>query len=248
LSDTFAAVYRALRRHLDRSADGQVMIQPRRGRRVGVALTCVLAIAFVVGITAYQVLSNSRYVVIGKSDPASGYRIEYTISSRYRMSREPMIPNTPEFGYSDVFSIAPPNKAIQWVNEYILRRPKPVSFAGPPSWQPGSIVQQNVDGIMSDGYGPDAQGYPDLSSVRMFANNVVVKHMLVSGCKATLCAYSPKVAIKHLPRVYYLMIRPKDRAMGCMYSFLALDYDSEPHGAVNELMKIMDSIRITNAK
>jgi hypothetical protein len=87
-----------------------------------------------------------------------------------------------------------------------------------------------------------------LPYLRRFAADVVMKHMIISGCRATWCAFSPRGARNPRPRCYWLLINAKEHSATSMYSFMALDNDADRTGVENELMKIRDSIRIIKAK
>src|SRR5580700_51010 len=86
---------------------------------------CVVVISLIAAIIIYlYISSHARYQVIGKTDPATGYRIEYTVSSRYRsldMSDPQAKKTSPEledWSYMPTPMLAP----VRLFYTYILRR------------------------------------------------------------------------------------------------------------------------------
>jgi len=93
------------------------------------------------------------------------------------------------------------------------------------------------------GFMVDGQGFPVFDADDT-ANQKGV-HMLISGCQATLRTGTLLGAISPDPLVL-LTVKPTDKPV--FYMLSADNEQTDPSGAVSELMKIKDSIRITKVK
>jgi hypothetical protein len=100
------------------------ILPPRRIKSRGLAIGCALLVVFGLCAASYQVIANSRHMVASTPDPASGYQIEYTISSRYTKSN---LSSIYLFAHSNTYSFAPnpQPRLIQWLNLHLLSRTMP---------------------------------------------------------------------------------------------------------------------------
>jgi hypothetical protein len=201
------------------------------------------AIALVYVIAGY-INSHLRYTVLGKVDPASGMRIQYTVSSHYRKIPIPESDISPE-RILDAWTYRPPKlpRAVQWVFATILRRKAPLSNTFPASWGPGTITQTSNQPGGAAAIDADGDGYPDLSFIRRFTTNLTQNRLRISGSPATWCTFTFPGRSPAQLRTYLLTIRPSNQSV--VYQFAANDDPSAPTGVVEELMRIRDSIRIT---
>jgi hypothetical protein len=206
-----------------------------------VVMAAVVALACV----TYYVNSNSRYKVIGKVNPATGYWIEYTVSSRYRKT-EPATKLSLRQGEAYTFTPNPPPKALQWIYTNILRRPAPTSNLGVPAGlETREVKQYVIPKSLTNGIKINPEGYPYLLYVRQFAADVVEQHMLVCGSPATWYAISFRGANPPKLRFYALLVTPK--LQPDTFAFAAADDGSDPTGPASEMLKIRDSIKILKA-
>ncbi len=220
--------------------------QSRRGSKIVAVFIVVLTTLAAVCGFAYYLNSRSRYKVVGKMDPATGYRIDYTVSSRYHESTDDQGLEDRNTLEANTFKPRQMPKAAQWFYEHVLRRTAQSHNSGPISWKPGAIGQHTYRGGDVAGLDTDEQGYPDLSFMRRFTTNMVQDHVLISGCPATWCAFNTPGSGAGKLRTFTLIVQPKDQAL--VYSFEGLDDKIEPTGVASEMKKIRDSIRITKAR
>lgn len=207
-------------------------------RAMGVVVLLILVAACLI---AYEVAAHSRYKVISKTDRISGYRVEYTVSSNYSESYNP-IRAVPEFGESYEFARYPPPQALKWIYAHILHRPTskaslgftPLVGMGPISYQGAGMLEIMIDG----------QGYPYMSFRTM--KGVLERHLLVCGCPATWYAINRHSSGASQFRLTRLYVKTKDQPV--CYLFEATDDLSDPTNVAAELMKIKDSIRIIKTK
>ena len=188
---------------------------------------------------AYEVALNSRYKVIGITDPASGYHIEYTVSTRYVRSRDPN--GAAGIYVTESCHYTPPQipKAMQWVKFHILRD---AAYADLPGSGPGAINQRSDFGLRAQGIIVAGQGYPVITWMSRLGN-VTVKHLFVGDSPATWCEYTYSTGPKR--RNYLLLIKPKNPLVS--YVFSVSDNPVDSTGAEYEMIKIRDSIRILKA-
>jgi hypothetical protein len=199
---------------------------PRRNKTREMAVGCVLVVVIGLCVVSYRVISNSRYKVVGKVDPKSGYRIEYTVSSRYS---EKIRSSEDEAAVVETiwFERKPLPQPEQWLLAHVLHRP--------PSNE--NLYYQKFDARVPI----HGQGYPDWQYADNTSPDISSVHMLISGCPATW--YAAIVGGSH---TYLLMIRPMDRTV--IYSFCGTEYGTKSTELATEMVKIRDSIRITKAK
>ena len=217
--------------------------QPRRTKRRAIVTLGALLLLIAACCVSYAVVSRSRYKVIGKVEPATGYQIEYTVSSRYRKSDD-LRQSDPVFeGYN--FKPNPPLRALQWIYSHIVRRPKSGLNLNIHD-EVGVIKNYCFKGYVPDGITIDDRGYPKLLFIQTELVDVVEEKMLVSGCPATCCSYSLTGTVATGLRSYSLLIKPKDQPV--VYMFTADDDTHNPSGVADEMKKIMDSIRISKVK
>lgn len=222
----------------DLELTGHKASRPRRGVA---AASCAAVVILVLCAVSYELVSNSRYTVIGITDPATGYFIEYTVSSRYRMTHEAPPTIVREFGEVNTFTPNPAPMAIQWITTHIFRKPASPSDMAFSGWGPCCYQGDSAVGMTTD-----VHGYPDMPSVNQHRAGLVHEHMLVHGGRATLYTYGfPQTANRNTLH-YSLLVKPEDRNV--FYGFVADEDIAKPIGVLNEMMKIKDSIRISKVR
>jgi hypothetical protein len=218
---------------------------PRPRRTRGLAVGCALVVVVGLCVISYRVIAKSRYKVDGITDPKTGYRIEFTVSSRYRMSRQAAIPEIEELETLTFRPNSPP-KIVRWVRSHILKAPAPKAS---PSWvdqMQGCIEQFTINGSIGRRFNIDKHGYPDLDRMMGSSEGAVDRHLIISGCPAIWRANSFPYGRTNRKFQNLMVIKPNNQPV--VYFFHDLDDGDNPTGAEDELMKIRDSIRITKVK
>jgi hypothetical protein len=222
-----------------------LIYHPRRNRSRALTISCalVVVIACVIG---FKAVAYARYKVSGPEDPASNYRIEYTVSSRYRRSHIGVVQDISSFGENEVLTPSPPPRVIEWLQTHILHiRAKPSDLAAP-FLNLGTVTQTTGNNSLIAESMIDGHGNPELQNINGFARGAVEEHLMVSGCRATFYTCSTSTLIDRGLTVYVLLVEPRDQHAA--YEFWAVDDPVHPTGTADELVKIKDSIRITKVK
>jgi len=206
----------------------------------------VLVVVFAASVFSYQIVAHSRYKVVGMTDPESGYRIEYTVSSEYRFSRVGWEYDLDQLGIAYSFSRPHPPSAVEWINTHILRKTPPIDAVISPGVPQGGIVQFVLGDMKTTAFKIDEQGYPNLTLPPTANVYLLSKHEVISGCNATWCSYSLAWIPAPQLECYALLVKPKDRRV--IYIFETVDDPAKPTGAKSEMMKIKDSIRIVKTR
>jgi hypothetical protein len=214
----------------------------RSRRRHKLMFACfVLAIAVAGACLGSYAKSHSRFKVIGDADPITGYHIEYTVSSRYRMIEAPRL-DWRATGRSLSFSLKPPPKALTWIYAHILHRqsgPSNRSFYG---WRQDTINHYYFKSAVPPGITVDPQGYPRLPNGRKSMVINREEHTLIAGCPATW--YVSKLPGTIAPNMCFYILLVKHRDQPAIFAFSTIDDVKQPIGVASEMLKIRDSIRI----
>lgn len=222
---------------------GTAMLKPRRGRSVAVLVVGLLLVVLGLCVLSYEVVSHSRYRVIGKTDPATGYRIEYTVSSRYRKSVDSDMSTDSEMIEEWDYRASPPPQVVQWLYKHILRVSSP--GRSPRTHDPlNSIIQFTYRGTFIPDTMVDADGYIHLDT-KGSGTIASKEQMRVSGCPAAWYAINvPDTFGANQPvRYYLLLLKPRDRPV--TYGFMGVEDKDNPTGIMAELLRMRYSIRIT---
>jgi hypothetical protein len=196
---------------------------PRHRRTRALAVGCALVVVVGLCVISYRVIANSRYKVVGKVDPKSDYRIEFTVSSRYSQSDPSGKPDQQAW----LAEFKPKPNLVQWLLTNIMHRP----LIGEP------LYFRESHGTI----GADEGGYPHVSSLGDFSTHDSRVHMLISGCPATWFVSSTS---GHW--IYSLSINLRNQSMN--YSFYGTGDTANLSDIKYELLKIKDSVRITKVK
>src|SRR5580700_7922071 len=218
------------------------MIDPlTTGRLRRIAMFGCLGIVGVVVACSgiYYIVANSGFKVVGKTDPAISYSIEYTVSSRYIKLRDSSIFNSVDFGPK------PPPPLFEWVRTHILRAANaPTSPAG------DSLVISQYSLATSSGsiLMLDEHGYPEMRdmNIKLMTRH---EHRLISHFPCTWVTMDSGQIGPNGSRDFLtgFAIHPTDSPV--CFAFAAF-----PEGATqcaevtDELAAIRDSVRITKVK
>ena len=219
-------------------------------RRRNLLIACgALAVVAAAWMGAYIGASRSRYKVIGKVDPITGYTIEYTVSARYRktVDKDTMAQARQELE-AWAFDPAPPTPSSKWMNTHILGRSQPASDSRASGH---SIRQATIRGLSPRGTMVDDEGYVELTAIPEIGTTVFKQHLLVSGCPATWCGIDVPVGTykgsKMIQHFFSLFVRPKDHPI--IYGFVGMaGINADAADVQNEMKAIRDSIRIQKTR
>lgn len=227
--------------HLAPEETHRTMLTPeKRFRRTSALIAAGLVALAACCAAVYFAVAHSRYRVTGNIDPASGYRIEYTVSSRYRKLDKSDFSMAGTEMDSATFSASGPSAPMRWVDTYILHKPSVTSnLSGP------DIFQFTAHGAIMGDVLVDSEGYPSIANVNRLGRIVSQKQSLISGCPSSWYTVEYKNAITQPKptQVCYLIIRPRNRPV--TYVFMGSPQsDREPDDVLREMVAIRNSIRI----
>jgi hypothetical protein len=143
---------------------------PRIRSKRGLAVGCVIVAVLGVCVISYQVIRDSRDKIVGITDPKSGYRIVYTVSSRYLKSQVQVKPNVRSVEEADDFTLKPPPQAIQWIYAHVLHEPASLASSNPVLLVYSGLM--NSQSAERQGISVDGHGYPywDQDTTRRYAS------------------------------------------------------------------------------
>jgi len=225
-----------------------VLLRPRRSSTI----PCGVIFISIAAVLIYLYVGvHTRTQVIGKTDPATGYRIEYTVSSRYR-NMDVYDPQTmkaahelEDWMYMPTPMVAP----VRWFYSFILRRsdantePDATTDMGG-ELKAHEIRQATFLGKPPNGHRMGSDGYLDAGDIEGLGELVLQEKIVVSNCPSVW--YSFDRSGTNL-RYYNLYIRPKGKPITFMFSGIS-DAGQEPNGVLDELTAIRDSIRIVKVR
>lgn len=209
---------------------------------------CSAAVIMIgVCVGAYVGVSRFRYKVVGKVDRATGYQIEYTVSTRFRKTKDtgPRLPSNIIDGAA--FDPVPPSTLQLWLRTHILGAKAASSHIGVEFDHP--LRQDTIAGTAPQGTSIDAQGYVDISGISQLGVTVFHDRRIISGCPATWTAIDIPGSVGSTTSVhaYCLLIRPKGRPV--TYAFVGMaETADEAHDVLIELTAIRDSIQIRKVR
>src|SRR5580700_1713833 len=128
-----------------------------RSSCVPVSSFLIMVVVLCAGL--YEVVSNSRYKIVGTTDPTSGYRIEYTVSSQYSKNE---LRTLDALGSTyNSFNPKPPPLVLQWIWTHLLRKPNQFSNPTSSGFESGGIIQYRQQNGDRTQLKIDQNGYPD---------------------------------------------------------------------------------------
>ncbi len=186
--------------------------------------------------------ARARYSVTGKVDPATGYRIGYTVSTRFnkKVDSAPMAQADHELESWVYDSSRQPTRSVS-----IRAQGRTVSQTGKAA-SDQSIRQATIEGASPRGTTVDKNGYVDLAGIAEIGQTVFKEHLLVSGCPATWTAVDIHMgqganSVLHL---FCLLVRPKNQPI--TYGFVgAAGTITRATELQDEMTNIRNSIKIT---
>ena len=225
----------------------------RRGRRVSLVGCGVIAVVSVFCCVAY-IKSALRYTVIGPTDPATGIRIQYTVSSSYIRKRDDA--DKPQRRNRDAFqdwqyTPASPSPLLRWLSAH-LPKGRATALELEDS---GPITQTSSKHAKMGGGYVNPRGYVsvDLKRARAAGTFIIAgvasqEYKMVGDCPTTLVVEDGDiVANGHAMQYYDLLVRPKGQSI--IYIFQATGWEgTSPNPALRELKAIRESIRVVKAK
>lgn len=226
----------------------QTTNMPKRDRSRVFVLSSLLLLAAAYCIWSYITVSHSRYRVIGKTDPKTGYHIEYTVSSQYRKSISKRLKGTAPYEELD-FAPGQPPPALRWIYTNILRRPPDSVFPALPGIANRTIEQTTWNSATPEGTTIDSQGYIEITGVSGIGKVTNREHVLVTGCRATwLTIDLPGALPKNKAlKICAMLIRPAGEAVS--YAFVGFSDGSQASGDVQrEMNAIRDSMLIVKSR
>ena len=223
--------------------------QLRRGTRFGAAVGCLLILVAAIWAGSYWISSHSRYKVVGKTDPTTGYHIEYTVSSQY--SKGPQDSSMPQQMPSVVeewrYSRVPASRFTAWIRKHIPwitnAQPKPGIMFDPgfsqSTWRGPAETHVDPEGFVTIGDG----SAPPPSAIN--------ERTLSSGCPTTFTAddgtFTGGGGPTYKFRVYNITVRPRNQPI--TFVFMAFsNLTHEPNDLQNEMIAIRDSIRVVKGR
>jgi hypothetical protein len=219
----------------------------RSGKRRAFAVSCVLAIIVGTCFAWYQVVSHSRFRVVSATDPATGYHIEYTVSTRFRSSD---VPRTQVwFGFGEKrFSPATLLPPAAWIRDHILSIARQTQTPLP-VWDP-DIHQYAIRGTTLSEAHFTSDGFVEASVRSGNAGDHRVERTLTSGCPTTFVADDgtyKRAGKAHFFRTCKVVVRPRDQPVAFMFTASS---DDKVHAddQEREMRAIRDSIRVVKGK
>jgi hypothetical protein len=222
-----------------------------RPNRNTVVPCCAVIFGIVAIVVYYYVSSHARYQVIGKVDPATKYRITYTVSSRYRnmdMSDPRSVKTSHELEY---WSYMPTPRAapVRWFYSWILRRTDAATEPDANADMGGELKAHEIQQITFLGKTPNghrvgSDGYIELGDIAGLGEYVSHEKSVISKCPVTWYSFDRTGATL---RYYNLYIRPKGQPITYMFAGIS-DTGQEPNDVLDELNAIRDSITIEKVR
>jgi len=222
-------------------ATAPVLSSTRRGngRKVGVATVVVLLLLFALCAVFYEAAQHSRFWVVGKIDPASGYRIQYSVSSHYHKSETSARLEQAVFQESFIFGPEPSPRPLNWIHSHLPHAPS--------DKRNGSSMMQYTLTSIPKTYQIDSHGYPEVIAPTTRTSKATGhQHTLVCGFPSTYTVFEVQ-GQDALVRVDGLFIHPTDSSI--IYAFYGdSSGDNENAEMKREMAAIRDSIRIVKAR
>ncbi len=220
----------------------------RPGRAFAIVLTTLCIIASFCCLIIYQV-SASRYTVIGPVDPASGIRIEYTVSSRYAMAivhGDPDDKLRKDYAFPALeFTPKPEPPLAAWVKTHIWR---PAAEAE--SLDATLFTQSSSKNAEMYGWQVGKNGFVTVkeSKLPMIFPIVLQDKRLVNGCPTTLVAEASHLGVNdHSFLSYYLLVRPERQSI--IYIFETNGLEGSPPGPdLKEIENLRNTIRVVKTR
>ncbi len=212
-----------------------------------VLLFCVL-IVFLAPVAMHYYSGLSRVKIISKTDPKTGYHMEFTVSSAYQQSTSnfPRIKVDPStIDYWD-FATAPHKKGMAWFEESIMHKKPAINFPGSQNsgtvnihvYAPGQVGSLSVD----------SEGYADVAGLEEFGTIISKGKLTVDNCPATwtiadisASGYTPKKPA--ILRDFCLIVHPQN--VGDYFIVTGFGTSDDDRSSIqHEIARIRDSIKV----
>jgi hypothetical protein len=192
---------------------------PKEGRRLLRRVVPIGACAILASIVLYSAVLcmrlQTRYTVIGTTDPATGVRIEYTVSSRYRQKRDETDKSTSRVhdAFTDwQFTPSSPPPWMRWFYKNVLKN----SEAALSDLEGSSdVTQTNSKRTTMAGWYVDTQGYVrvDLKGTQELVMAAVASQecRMVGDCPTTLVIEDSDISVNGHSMQYYDLLGEQQR-------------------------------------
>lgn len=218
--------------------------QPRARTRRGCCGCALLALLLSASTVVWLIYPRSvtRFRVVGPTDPITGCRMEYTVSSRYFLRKVRLDPSG-ILGHAEIAPIPPP-KWIDWAENH-LRSKSPTYSA-----TAGNILafgrQISPRRMKTEDLWQSQKSNADKPPSSAASRNIEFQHITVSQCTALwlVTEWQGKGPGYHKFRSYTLLVHPVHKPV--TYSFDGFAEGAEDQQSLRkEMIAIRDSIKIT---
>jgi hypothetical protein len=222
--------------------------KPQRKRRGYCACGLLLLVIAVAGaIWLMRSSSVSRFRVVGPTDPLSGCRIEYSVSSHYTSGS---VPNPEGFVGNADYLPKPPQKWIAWVDAHLMHKSQAKSPMYLASEGQIEVIGRQLNAKQTkssdDFHSPT---YYPVKTAQSTMPTLEFKHLEVSGAAVTwyVTQFQGRGPGKHMFRSFTLFVHPLHVPIS--YTFHGFTEGEEDQAKLRaEMLAISDSIRIVKVK
>jgi hypothetical protein len=222
-----------------------ITIIPNKPRSKTIIACSVLVILFFIWAVSYYMDATSRTMITGDTDPATHYRIRYTVSSRYRKTADLDSSTLKKRHELEEWTYTPnaPGTLRRWYYTFLLRRsdytqPADDSVDAGSQMEMHKLQQFTYIGSKLEGHKIDSDGYVVPGDIAGIGEYVYQEHTEVSGCPATWFSFNANDKNVHY---YGLYIRPRHKAITYLFAGTSSG-DAETNDVLDELKEIRDSI------
>jgi len=212
---------------------------------------CAISIVLVLGGLGIYLKSLARYTVVGPTDPATGIRIEFTVSSRYVRTisddRADDRPKRRNDGFQDwKYTSRASSPWMNWLRTKILREPPDTQE------EAEGFSQSSSKHTEIAGWFVDSRGFVsvDLKRVPRMVMAAVdsQQYKMVGDCPTTMLVEDSDLVVYGHPMQYHdLLVRPKGQTIIYVFQATSIEGDA-PSPDLRELKAIQDSIRVVKTR
>ncbi len=188
--------------------------------------------------------AHTRYWVQGVVQPDCAYRIEYTISTRYRKIAANEESTQYDKASTVAFVPAPPSRLVRLFSEHLPTAMKHVGGNFFSRTAPGTIKQYYFQSSEEASIVIGRNGYPDCSGLGRFFTDFSQSYMRIGGCNATYC----EAKGKGTGNPHFVLLILKTPEHDDMYAFSGMESLDAPAIISNEINRIANSIKLTKVR